>query len=437
MVVLGCLLVIAVAGIVIGVSSSSSSRPTPRGAASLPAATSPAGPLPAVVRHLALERLMRQRSKAILSHDRKAFVATLDPGSPGFRRRQLQMLANLRRVHFSSWSYSFDISGGAAPRRARSRYDVPTWSPGEFSLHYRIAGFDPRPTDLKQYPTFVKRSGRWYLASLTDFHSRGFVSATGLWDYAPVHVVRRPGVLALGPASKLATMAAAADEMHSAIPRVTAVWGRDWARRVVLLVPATQHEMALIDSDPANLDQIAALTSSEISSSPGRPVPVGDRVTLNPANWSKVGSLGARIVLTHELTHVATRSATGSQTPKWLAEGFADYVGFLDTGVPASLAAAELGSDAQAGRLRHKLPSDRAFRGSNSALPQAYESGLLACRYLAQRYGQHKLVRFYRAVGTSHESRTLAVADSLHQLFGLTTHRFQARWRGYVVRQLG
>lgn len=348
------------------------------------------------------------------------------------------MFANLRRVRFASWSYSFDLGGHQAPPAARRTYHARTWSPNSFSLHYRIAGFDPRPTDLPQYPTFVRRGGRWYLASLTDFRSRGEVSATGLWDYAPVHVVRRPGVLALGPAAMLGTMVAAADAMHAAIPRVTAVWGPDWSRRVVLLVPATQHEMALIDAAAGDLDQIAALTSSEVTSTFGRPQPVGDRVTLNPANWPRVGRLGARIVLTHELTHVATRADTGSQTPKWLSEGFAEYVGFLHAGVPVTTAATELASALRADQSSlARLPADRAFKGGNATLAQAYESSWLACRYLAERYGQAKLVRFYRAVGTSSYGRAEAIAHGLHHVFGLTLGQFTARWRTYVDRQLG
>jgi hypothetical protein len=202
-------------------------------------------------------------------------------------------------------------------------------------------------------------------------------------------------------------------------------------------VPATQHEMALIDSDRADLQQIAALTSAEVSSAHGKPAPVGDRVTLNPVNWSKVGPLGSRIVLTHELTHVATRAETGSQTPKWLSEGFADYVGFLNTGVPATVVAAELATDVRAGHLGRELPRNRAFRGGNAALSQAYESGWLACRYLADRYGQARLVRFYRAVGTSPLGQAAAVSHALRRGFGLTTARFTAAWRGYVHGQLG
>jgi hypothetical protein len=303
-------------------------------------------------------------------------------------------------------------------------------------VHYRIAGFDTAATNLPQYPTFVQRGGRWYLASLTDFARRGDVSATDLWDYAPVAVVHRPDVLALGPSSELATMRTVAARLAVAVPRVTAVWGTGWAQRVVVQVPATQREMGLITADSDDLDQIAALTSAEISTTPGRPAPVGDRVTINPANWSKLGGAGAQIVLTHELTHVATRAETGNQTPKWLSEGFADYVGFGQSGLPVTVIASELAADVHAGRIPRRLPPNADFRGANAELSQAYEASWLACRYIAATFGQPTLVRFYRAVGTSHRGGAAAVAAALRRVLSLQTGQFVARWREYVREQL-
>lgn len=381
--------------------------------------------------------LLRERAAAIVHHDRAAFLATLDPASGAFRHTQARMFADLTEIRFASWSYSFIPVSVPVPRRARARYAAPTWAPVAFRLHYRIAGFDKAPTDLRQYPTFVERSGRWYLGSLRDFAGRGQVSAAGLWDFAPVHVIRRPSVLVLGPRSELGTMARVADQMQAAIPRVDAVWGRRWSQRVIVAVPATQHEMALITSDTADLDQIAALTSSEVATVHGRSSPVGDRVTINPANWPRLGTLGSEVVLTHELTHVATRADSTSATPKWLSEGFADYVGFLDSGVPVPAAAAELATRVSAGDVPARLPGDRAFRGSSASLPTAYESSWLACRLIAQRYGRGRLVRFYRAVGRSGRGQQAAVADALHRLFGLSTARFTSMWRGYLRSELG
>jgi hypothetical protein len=428
------LLAVIVAAVVIVVGRPSGSAPDrlQPGASPSPVAQSGA----AQARLAAVRELLRRRSAAVVHHDRAAFLATVDPTAATFRQREATMFANLARVTFASWSYTVGPSSARLGARRRRHYDAPTWAPAEFTLRYRIAGFDTHPTALPQYPTFVSRAGRWYLASLSDFRRRGDISATDLWDYAPVHVIRRHSVLVLGPRSQLGTMVEVAGQVEAAIPQVTAVWGAHWARRVVVLVPSSQREMGRIDADRGDLDQIAALTSSEVSSVNGRPAPVGDRVTINPLNWPKLGRIGAAVVLAHELTHVASRADTGSQTPKWLSEGFADYVGFRDADVAVTVAAAELATDVRAGRLPKRLPSDHAFRGANKALPQVYEASWLACRYIATRYGQPALVRFYRAVGTSRQTTSVAVATALHRVLGLTRRRFVARWRGYVHAQL-
>ena len=228
-----------------------------------------------------------------------------------------------------------------------------------------------------------------------------------------------------------------ADEAVSDIPRVTAVWGSRWAQRVVLLVPSTQHELSKVVDDYGDLDHIAAVATAEVQTHPGRPDPVGDRVGINPDNWPKLSSLGRRIVLTHELTHVATRSVTGAAMPTWLAEGFADYVGYLHSGIATDFAAQELAADVRAGRVPTQLPDNNEFDGNSKQLSQAYEGAWLACRLIAQRAGQDGLVRFYHVVGASPESADAAVAAGLRRVLHESTAQFTAQWRDYLIAQLG
>lgn len=227
-----------------------------------------------------------------------------------------------------------------------------------------------------------------------------------------------------------------ADEAVADIPRVTAVWGSHWARRVVLLVPTTQHELSKVVDDYGDLDHIAAVATAEVQTHPGRPDPVGDRVGINPGNWPKLSSLGRQIVLTHELTHVATRPVTGAAMPTWLAEGFADYVGYLNSGVPTSFAAQELAADVRAGHVPSQLPSDREFDGDSKNLSQAYEGAWLACRLIAERHGQAALVRFYRAVGTSSLSQTDALAAVSIKVLHMPFQRFTREWRAFLRTEL-
>jgi hypothetical protein len=374
---------------------------------------------------VAVAALLDRRAAAIAHHDRAAFASTLDPAGAPFRRSQLAMFGNLAAVRFASWSY--EIGRGAQQRIRADRYAVPTYAPPSVTVRYRLAGVSADPVAEVQYPTFVQRSGRWYLASLSDFRARGEISATGLWDDGPVAVVRRSSVLVLGAPAQRRRLVEIAAVMRAAIPRVTAVWGSSWSRRVEVLVPTTEREMRQVDGDVgdhSDLTQIAAQTGSD------------GLVTINPGIWPELGALGRSVVLTHELTHVATASVSGPRTPRWLEEGFADYVGFGQAGVTADNAAAELAAAVRAGNLPGTLPSDRGFRWSGARLADAYEQAWLACRYIAVRVGQAGLVRFYRMVGTSRQGMTAAVATAMRTVLGLTTHQFTVGWRAYVQREL-
>ncbi|HET7531229.1 MAG TPA: hypothetical protein VFJ98_09750 [Mycobacteriales bacterium] len=387
-------------------------------------------------RTLALRALLARRGHAVLHHDRAEWLATVDPARPAFRRQQAATFDNMRDVPFSSWRYTFDPAHAQLHYADVPRYRVPYWAPETFALHYQLRGFDKEPTNLPQYPTFVRRAGRWYLTSLTDFAQEGMTSSRELWDYGPVAVVRRPRVLVLGHPSASSTMQVLAGEAEADIPRVTAVWGSHWSQRIVLLVPSTQRELARVVDDFGDLDHIAAVATAEVQTHSGHPDPVGDRVGINPDNWPKLSPLGRQIVLAHEFTHVATRAVTGGAMPTWLAEGFADYVGYLDSGVPTAFAAQELATDVRAGHVPRRLPPDEQFDGASKRLAQAYEAAWMACRLIASRYGQGALVRLYRAVGTSTDNSKVAVDEAMARVLHISTTRFVREWRDFLRGEL-
>lgn len=384
----------------------------------------------------AIRVLLARRGDAVVHHNRGEWMSTVDPQQSAFRAAQAHVFDNLAAVPFLSWSYTFDSVGELPPTQRSLRYGVPSWTPRQFSLRYRIRGFDTAPTNLAQYPTFVQRGGAWYLASLTDFAVVGDRSSVDIWDFGPVRVVRSSRVMVLGHPQSLSLMRSVDSEVESDMPRVDAVWTRPWMHRVVVLVPATQHELGEVVDDTGNLDHIAAVASAEVQTAPGRPNPVGDRIGINPRNWPKLSPLGREIVLTHELTHVATRAYTGEAAPSWLVEGFADYVGYLDTGVPTTVAAQELAADVRAGRVPRRLPTDAQFDGGSAQLAQAYEGAWLANRLIAQRWGQAALVRLYVSVGTSSERPGAALATGMRGVLHTTPAAFIRAWRAFLRSEL-
>jgi hypothetical protein len=384
----------------------------------------------------AIREVLARRASAVTAHDAAGWRSTLDPEHPAFVRRQMQVFRNLRRVPFASWDYDFDASRSLNPNRRTARYGVQTYAPADLTLEYRLRGFDRRATSLSQYPTFVLRSTGWYLTSFDDFRSRGDRSSTDLWDYGPVVVVRTPTVLVLGHPSARPLMDGIATEVAADIPRVSAVWGHHWTERAVVLVPSTQRELGRVVDDYGDLDNIAAVATAEVQIGSGRPDPVGNRIGINPANWPKLSLLGRRIVLTHELTHVATRAVTSAATPMWLAEGFADYIGYLGSGVPSTFVAQDLAAAVRKGTAPRHLPMPNSFDGANSRLSLAYEGAWMACRLIAQQWGQSALVRLYAAVAHSHLDPATALDLTLRRVLHVSKKQFTARWRGYVQREL-
>jgi hypothetical protein len=303
------------------------------------------------------------------------------------------------------------------------------------TLRYALRGFDPVPTERPQYLTFVRRDGHWYVGSDDDFAARGHRTWRGLWDFGPVVAYEGSSSLVLahpGNQERLQTFGDAVDE---AAPHVSGVWGTRWSGRVVVLIPDSQEEMSQVIGERFALAHIAAVATADYTDARTRTVR-GQRVVINPSNLDRLGAVGRRIVLRHEITHLATRATTGPAAPIWLVEGFADYVGYLGTDVPVDVAAQELRRDVQHGRVPTALPEEADFNGDSPRLSQAYEEAWLACRLLAQRVGQDGLVRLYRTVGTATGDRRQVVDRALRTVAGMGYEQFVALWRHTVVTEL-
>ena len=132
-----------------------------------------------------------------------------------------------------------------------------------------------------------------------------------------------------------AHMASYRDQADAGVPRVTAVWGPGWSSHVVLLTPATAAQFA----DAAGPHAVTRASTRSRPSRSGSTVTGtragGDRVVINPSTFGDLQPDGRRVVITHELTHVAIRSSTTRAAPLWLSEGMADYVGYLGLDCPA------------------------------------------------------------------------------------------------------
>lgn len=369
------------------------------------------------------EQLLKRQAAAVLRGDRQRYLATIDPRSKSFAKAAARTYDNLRRLKVADLRFSrpAEDAGGLTPDRRRELGGT-AWL-GEVETTIRLAGVDAEPWVSTLRMVFVERNDKVYLAA--DREGISSTQPLPLWITDEVTVVRgeRSLVVGTGSVDRLRAYARTADR---AVPRVTGIWGEDWAQYVVILVPRTQREMErLIGAESGSQSAVAAVTTSVGRASARQ----ASHIVVNPSTFGEVGPLGRLVVLTHETTHVASH-ATVSGMPMWLSEGFADYVGFKDAGLSMSVVAEELFDSVRAEGAPDQLPDGRDFDPRTDQLDRAYESAWLACRYLATHWSEEKLVEFYRAMdqaGTKSAQREL-----FPELLGVSEERFVQGWREYL-----
>ncbi|MFD9393291.1 hypothetical protein ACFWBB_22000 [Streptomyces sp. NPDC060000] len=358
-----------------------------------------------------VQRVLDRRAAAVLGHDPSAYAAT--GAAAGY--------AAVRAVPLAAWSY-----------RVTALHRSGDTATADAALSYRVEGYDKAPVTAARTLRLTRDgSGRWSVTSDRPAKKAG----EQLWDQGTVNVVRGEHSLVLGVGQAGARLRSFAELADDAVPAVSAAWGTDWAGRVVVLVPKSLDGMAgLLGSPASSYRGIAAVTTGETGGGTKAPA---DRIIVNPDAYGMLGRVGRQVVLTHEATHVATRAHTDAATPLWLSEGYADWVGYRGTGRAPAEAAPELQHAVTQGTVPAALPEDGDFGFSGDAvrLAKAYEGGWLACRMIAERWGEVKLDAFYRAVG-EHEKRPGAVEGALKSVLGTSLVEFTGAWQDYLRAQL-
>jgi hypothetical protein len=230
-------------------------------------------------------------------------------------------------------------------------------------------------------------------------------------------------VLGDAPKKELQSLAAEADR---GVQDVGVVWRRPWSHHPVIVFPKSQSDMAaLIGNDGKGLSQIAAVTTGSFESGLSR----GDRVVVNPSAWRTLGSLGRRVVLAHEITHLATRAITVDDVPIWLSEGFADYVAYQAVQVPTNVVAGDVLDDVRKGKTPKNLPEDADFDAARGDIAAAYEGAWLACRMIAERYGQKRLIALYVSYA---DSKSVPASGQIKATLDISEAQLVKHWRAYL-----
>lgn len=380
-----------------------------------PADTPAAGPRH-VSRSASAAALMADLTDALSSGTRRGTLALAAPGEPTARRALGRVYDNVHELGVTDLSLRFvDEQAGAISDSARRTLGRAAWV-ADVELGWRVEGFDEEVSQMEVALTLVDTPDGAAFGSAEAAYGK----PAPLWLLTDLAVQRsRRALVAVADERRLPRYVQLAQE---AVRDVRAVLPRQRSRLVVE-VPASQAQLdQVLDAPPAAYESIAAVTAT-VDGSMDRSSPV--HILVNPRVFSKLGDKGAQIVMSHEATHVAVGAATATM-PLWLLEGFADYVALARSDLPVSVTASQILAEVREQGPPASLPGPDEFDPSNKLLGTSYEAAWLACRLLAERYGEHRLVDFYTSVD---QGRSLE--EALVDL-GTTKAEFTAQWRDYL-----
>lgn len=191
--------------------------------------------------------------------------------------------------------------------------------------------------------------------------------------------------------------------------------------RLIVVAPATESSMeALLGVGSGAYADTAAV--SVVPSGADAP-----RVYLNPAQFERYNGQGRLILLTHEATHVLTGVVDNTAMPLWLVEGFADYVALHDIHLPLATTAKQVLAQVRRHGPPARLPTAADFAAAGNdddAFGAEYEASWLACRLIAHRAGQARLVALYQAV-----KRGEPIGTAFRRYAGTSVAAFTRLWQ--------
>ena len=204
-------------------------------------------------------------------------------------------------------------------------------------------------------------------------------------------------------------------EMPGAVDAVTAFWGDDWPREIVVVITGTDADFAAQTGEPTrDWSGVAAVAVADRVDADKREA-FGQRIVFAPGANS-MSELALRIVLRHELFHYAARADTALDAPRWLVEGVADYVGRPAAPHPRPTA------------VPARMPTDAELDAGGKQGSAAYDRAWWFARFVADEYGPAALRRFYvAACGPDHPDPDASSRAALGVGLGDLVSRWQ-RW---------
>ncbi|WP_435120798.1 hypothetical protein [Micromonospora tulbaghiae] len=326
--------------------------------------------------------LLDRQGAALVGADRAGFLAIAEPAArPALGRRY----ASLRALRVTTWRSAADgVPEAVAGRPGEWRFVVTVGycfvvsdcapSSVEVGTRWRLAGEEPRLTAVDPSSTDPAGVRPWQVNDLAVAVGKRVVVAT-----TPAQRSKLPGLLA-----QAETAARAADRY--------AIGGRPPDRYLVYYAGKGEWQRWYGGGRP--------------KWTAGYAVGVGGGRHDVVLNAQIVTPAGIDDLLRHELTHAASLPDRGyaDRADWWLVEGLAEYAGADGQPVHRYDGLSEVRDllrGGWSGRLDAVAPADDA---SDDRVGGAYGVGYLAVRHLVDRYGEQRMLDFYRAV--VHRGRT-------------------------------
>lgn len=234
---------------------------------------------------------------------------------------------------------------------------------------------------------------------------------------APGH--RTVRAVSLGGARTDALLARVRADLDAAVVDVERFWGTDWPREIVVVATDSPTRFAAeAGLDPRrDWTDIAAVAVADEVDTAGRRA-VGQRIVLAPGA-AAMSDAALRIVLGHELFHLAARPDTALDAPRWLTEGVADFVARPPAPIPPAAAATTA------------LPTDADVDAPGPGRAAGYDRAWWFARFVAAEFGTDGLRRFYAlACGPGHGDLAWAAREALD----VDLPELQTRWARWLNR---
>lgn len=262
-------------------------------------------------------------------------------------------------------------------------------------------------------------------------------TGAGLWSFpgARAQTAQTAGgqsVVASYPQSRdLAARIAAL--LPDSVRAVSAFWGANWPQRALVVTAGTDQQFAALatspDSDTADAAAATVYTALDV---PNHTV-TGQRIVFTPAARQLPPAMLA-VVLRHELSHVAVRLATGVDTPLWLAEGLAEYVGRKGSYTRFDDVAPDLAAATRTG-TPPSWPTDEDFTVDSQRAALAYQSAWSIAAFVAQSRSEDALRKMYLGVAGAADPEAAKIA--LASAVGVPQGELERQWRAWVRKQSG